>query len=186
MPRKREELSSKHEKMLLDLMSRGATVVDACAALVGAGAKISPATVGRRMRELQGKVNTKRARAVHDVPDVFAKAPKIRTKTAAPPPREPTEADLDVLDDDIIEEEIKRWRTMSDVAETAGDYRQLETAGRLLAMYLEQKRKRRRPEKVDPNDDPDLKARASTVIARLHDYATKAEMLGRIEVELPT
>lgn len=183
MARPRRDLTPAQEAHLLDLMSRGGTVESCTAALHAKGANVSKATVGRRMREMQGKVKERRAERVAALakvsraepePDPPKKpGPKKRAKpkkTAEPElelPASPAEIP-DAADPGTLDRWIETANRMGRIAEDEGDLDSLAKMGRLTAALLEHKRKAAPPPKHDPNDDPDMIKLGAEVAARLH------------------
>lgn len=193
MPRTRKELGPKHERLLLDLMARGGTIEQNTAGLRAAGADVSAATVGRRMRELAGDANASRAEKLRAAAGAVPKPkPTRKPPPAPPPPPSPaatgaagpaifslpgSDGEIQDADTATLDAWIASVQRFGQVAETSGDVRALGELGRLLATLLEAKRKRKPMEKADPNDDPDMRALGAKVAARLHDYVSKLDRM---------
>lgn len=186
MPRPRRDLSKVQEQKLLDLMSRGGTVETNTAALQAAGINISKATVGRRMRELQGKVREMRAERVAALQAVSKLEPTPEPKKPKKKKGKASKAELEVeaiaaampatpadIPDHVDSSTLDRWietaNRMGLIAEEDGDLDSLAKMGRLTASLLEHKRKAAPPPKHDPNDDPDMVKLGADVALRLHN-----------------
>lgn len=176
MPRTRIDLGTQVEKQIVALMARGGTAASIAASLRADGvAGVSQATIGRRMRELRGEANAARATRAKSAAKKEAKTRPV-PPAASPAATRARPDDLPATPDAIPEDAdlatIDRWLEIADrngrVAENEGDMQTLGGMGRLTSMLLERKRKMRPPEKVDPNDSPDMRALAARVGAELH------------------
>lgn len=170
MPRKRNDFTPKDEKRLAGLMASGGTALSISKAMLAAGVKgASPATVGRRMRELRGDV-----------------APKRVAKSSATPPSDYAMSDDSIVSDSPlpsspeeipagtalsqIERWLKRAEAMGKAAVGKGDLAGMGQMGRLTSALLEARRKATPVEKDDPTESPDMQKLALQVEVRLLKY----------------
>lgn len=168
MARKRTEFGKAVDTRIVALMRAGGTAESISSQLASEGVEgASRATIGRRMTELRATVRAKRAKAMK-----AAAKPSSESKPskASPLPTSPDEipegADLETLN-----EWLETAKRMGKVAELEGDLQAIARAGRLVTSLIEAKRKAAPPTKPDPNENPDYRALAEEVEARLHKLA---------------
>ncbi len=170
MPRKKRAFSAKVEAQITTLMGAGGTAAAISKALLASGVKgASPATVGRRMRELRGDV-----RAV-----AAGSRAELRAAYAAPEPADsPMPTSPEAIPEGTALSQIERWlkraEAMGKKAVAKGDLAGMGQMGRLTSALLEAKRKATPPEKDDPKDNPDMAAAAARARALLHKYIDQA------------
>lgn len=155
MARKRTELGPAVETRIVALMRTGKTAEIIAAQLSADGVSVSRATVGRRMKELSGRVVEERAK-------VHVPAPPPPDLPASPE-EIPEGASLTQLDG-----WIRQAESAINTAESEGDLALMGTLLRVAASLAETRRKATPPERQDPNDSPDMIAMAKQVGERLH------------------
>lgn len=170
MPRKKREFSAKVEAQISAMATAGGTAQAISKALRAAGVKgASPATVGRRLRELRRGVTTPRAGSRAELRAAYA-SPE---QTDSPLPETP-EAIPEGTALSQIERWLKRAEAMGKIAVEKGDLAGMGQMGRLTSALLEAKRKATPPDKDDPKDNPDMGAAAARARATLHKYIDQA------------
>jgi len=154
-------------------------------ALRDAGLKISRATVGRRVRELRGKVRVGRV----------ASAPKkTKTRTAAPPRVAPPvdeppvdsgpdlPGELEEIPEGLSIQTMQRLLVKADrAAQAAHATGDLATFGAMVSRVTnlsEAIRKATPPEPPDPNERPDMIAAAARAREMLHRLVDKVAGIG--------
>lgn len=197
MARNRTNHGTDVEAQIAKMAGLGWTAEHIAKILKSKGVKgVSRATIGRRLRELRGKVRVGRAASS---PKSKAKpaATKTRARAAAAEVAEPTSPqppvtfidppDLDIDLSDISDDEIPeglsldllhRLRTKADRAASAAlgakDLATFAAMGRLVTSLSEAIRKATPPEKPDPNDNPDMVAAAKRARELLHRRVDQA------------
>lgn len=170
MPRTKREFSAKVEAQITALMTAGGTAQAISKVLVAAGVKgASPATVGRRMRELRTGPPAPRAGSRAELRAAYA-APDAGD---SPMPTSP-EAIPEGTALSQIERWLKRAEAMGKKAVAKGDLAGMGQMGRLTSALLEAKRKATPPEKDDPKDNPDMASAAARARSLLHKYIDQA------------
>lgn len=163
MPRKKNVFGVKVDGQIAKQAAAGDTAETISKALRASGVKgASPATVGRRMRELGGADASRRVRSSAALRAAYAEAA----------------ADDEPLPDAIPEgtdlAQIERWleraEKMGKVAAKKGDLPGIGQMGRLTRMLLEAKIRATPPEKPDPSADPEMLKLAQQVETRLLKY----------------
>lgn len=169
MARKRNELGEDASSIVRALMASGGTAKSIAAALRAKGIDASPATIGRRMKELRGKVRERKRGNAPPPP-----APKGRAKRAPSVPVPPLPTSPDEIEGDTPLETINAWiETAEEIATLAkkdGNLPVIGQMGRLVASLLEAKRKATPPTPPDPNDNPDMVALGAKVAEQMHKY----------------
>lgn len=175
MARPRTELGHAIEAKIGAMARAGKTAEEIAAQLKADGAKgVSRATIGRRLRELRGKVRVGRV------------ATKKRSSSPRPPPSEPqppsTELELpespDQIPDDLSIDTLKKlFQKANNAADHAlgkNDLATFGSMGRLVTALGEAIRKATPPEKPDVNDQPDMIAAAERARKKLHELVDRA------------
>lgn len=157
MARKRTQSDAVVQERIVALMRAGGTAESISTQLAAENVNLSRATIGRRMRELSGRVKKERADAL------AASKPNPKAPLPASPEEIPEDADLETLN-----EWLDTAKRMGRVAELDGDLESLARAGRLAASLLDAKRKATPPTKADPNDHPDMVKLGAEVAERMH------------------
>lgn len=165
MSRNRTPLTGAQEKKLRDMMAMGASVEKTTAALRATGAKVSPATVNRRMREEKGKAPKKRA------PRASARPP---APTTEPEEIEVPETEADIpqgASPDVYKRLLKAAETKASAADGIDDW---SKCARIIVAIQDAQRKAAPPPKADPSENPDWVAAAKSARAKLFQLIEKA------------
>lgn len=161
MPRQKTEFGKEVEGRIIARMKAGGTAHSISAELTAEGIKgASPATVGRRMKELRGKVRARR-------PTSPPAAPK--RARAAPEPEDWDDEDDDdgpPLPFDVVDLP-KKLAEMQKHAQTAVRKGDLALYDRINGKII-QALKAMPAAPPDPNASPDLIKRAKLVVEKLH------------------
>jgi hypothetical protein len=170
MARPRTQLSASTNATIESMAATGGTAETITKALKARGVRgISRATVGRRLRELRGKVRVGRVGAKQSAP---------------PPPPESETADIDLpaspeeipdgLSLDVLRALFRKADRAASEALSRKDLATFGAMGRLVTALSEAIRKATPPEKVDPNDHPDMLSAAKRAREKLHRLVDQA------------
>lgn len=135
---------------------------ESCTAIAAAlGGGLSASTVARRIREKRGAAQSSRQK----VPPVGEPSTDEETIGEGVP---------DGADAAIAERWLQRVERSAIAAQAAGNLAALGTMGRLVATFLEHKRKATPIKPPDPNEDPDMFAARERARNRFHELISKA------------
>lgn len=172
MARKRNNFTQSTQARILALMGAGGTADSIAKQLTAEGVEgASRATVGRRMRELEG---LERKSAPRRPPASSPRAPADASLGAGEIALPETPEDIPAGTAlEMYDLWLKRAEEMYEDAQGRKDFDGVVKAGRLSQMYLEGKRKATPIKEDDPNDHPDMIAMGARVATELHKLIDK-------------
>ena len=180
MARKRTDHGSAVEARIAALAARGGTAETIAKALRTDGVKgVSARTIGRRLRELRGKVRVGRTTTRARAPKVELEPPELPAPAGSPPTADPPlPSSPDAIPEGLSLDMLHRLRAKADgAAQHALAQQDLATfaaMGRLVTGLSEAIRKATPPEKPDPEDSPDMIAAATRARETLHKLVDQA------------
>lgn len=176
MARKPNQLGDEADALIKTHMARGGSAESIAKALERSGVVgASRATVGRRMRELRGKVRAGRVTTKPaSTPPPLPPEPVVESEALVDPP---LPASAEEIPEGLSLALLYRLRAKAEAAgEEALARKDLATfgaMGRLVTAVSEAIRKATPPTPPDPNEQPDMLALAKQVRERLHELLDK-------------